>query len=201
MDIKYYDSELGIDGTAEELIRNSWSYSEDYSDEALHFIAEVAKGENRSDWKVPLFVLEDRHNEDYRPYANLKAGKLRGFTISHSETKEYGELEIFEENENVLISIYGVEDEKPFSAAGAYPVEEFMNGEANWLEARIGEILSYNKVIEDNTSFLVIEDSKCGEGECYDSRKQIILSTFDTLKEARFVYRGSRGKHRNRKSK
>ena len=79
----------------------------------------------------------------------MKIDRLRGGSISYSETKEYGEVEIREEGDKVLISIIGVDDEESFSAASAFTVDEFMGGEDNWLEQTIGSILFYGKVYED----------------------------------------------------
>ncbi len=151
MDNKYYFPDLGIDGTADELITWAWRYSDDYSDEALQKISEIAGGENNPKAKVPLLVLEDRHKEaNALPYANMKADYiLNGYGPSYSETKEYGELEIRREGDFVLLSVMGQDDTGFFTAANKYTMDEFMSDDPSWLESQVGSTLFYGKVYEE----------------------------------------------------
>ena len=99
---------------------------------------------------IPVLVKNGRNrSEDTLPYESMKLDKLRDGRISYSETKDYGKVEIREEGDKVLISVIGVDDEGSFSAASAFSVDEFMGGEAGWLEQAIGSILFYGKVYED----------------------------------------------------
>ena len=151
-EIKIYNADLGLDGTIEELLDWAYRYDSDYTDEALDEIAEQAKalGLPEEQYMIPVLVKNGRNrSEDTLPYESMKLDKLRDGRISYSETKDYGKVEIREEGDKVLISVIGVDDEGSFSAASAFSVDEFMGGEAGWLEQAIGSILFYGKVYED----------------------------------------------------
>lgn len=151
-DLRIYNEILKIDGTISQLIDWAYRYDSDYSDEALDYIAAKAKelGVSEEKYLIPTLVKKGRNrNDDTLPYESMKLDKLRGGSIGYSETKEYGEVEIREEGDKVLISIIGVDDEGSFSAASAFSTDEFMSGEDNWLEQAIGSILFYGKVYED----------------------------------------------------
>ncbi len=152
-DIFYYP-ELGINGTLDELLDWAYRYDSDYTDEALKMIADIAKGcEYDPEYKIPLLVIADRRRQKEQPetlpYEQMQLDKLVYGKIGYSETKPYGEVEIREEGDKVLISVTGMDDEGLFTAAGSYSVEEFMNGEGNFLEIGVGMILSLQKVYED----------------------------------------------------
>ena len=154
-ELHIYNEPLKIDGTISQLIDWAYRYDDDYSDEALDFIAAKARelGVEEEKAIIPTLVKLDRQrtarNDDTLPYESMKLDKLRGGSISFSETKEYGEVEIREEGDKVLISIIGVDDEGSFSAASAFSTDEFMSGDKKWLEQAIGSILFYGKVYED----------------------------------------------------
>ena len=151
-ELRIYNESLKIDGTISELIDWAYRYDDDYSDDALDYIAAKAKELGLPEEKaiIPTLVKKARQRTvDTLPYESMKIDRLRGGSISFSETKEYGEVEIREEGDKVLISIIGVDDEGSFSAASAFSIDEFMSGEDNWLEQAIGSILFYGKVYED----------------------------------------------------
>jgi len=154
-ELHIYNEPLGIDGTISQLIDWAYRYDSDYSNEALDYIAAKAKelGVSEEKYLIPTLVKKDRQrtarNDDTLPYESMKLDKLRGDSIGYGETKGYGEVEIREEGDKVLISIIGVDDEGAFSASSAFSTDEFMSGEDNWLEQAIGSILFYGKVYED----------------------------------------------------
>ena len=151
-ELHIYNEPLRIDGTITQLIDWAYRYDDDYSDDALDYIAAKAKELGLPEEKaiIPTLVKKARQRtDDILPYESMKIDRLRGGSISFSETKEYGEVEIREEGDKVLISIIGVDDEGSFSAASAFSIDEFMSGEDNWLEQAIGSILCYGKVYED----------------------------------------------------
>lgn len=151
-ELHIYNEPLRIDGTITQLIDWAYRYDDDYSDDALDYIAAKAKELGLPEEKaiIPTLVKKARQRtDDILPYESMKIDRLRGGSISFSETKEYGEVEIREEGDKVLISIIGVDDEGSFSAASAFSIDEFMSGEDNWLEQAIGSILFYGKVYED----------------------------------------------------
>lgn len=151
-ELHIYNEPLGIDGTITQLIDWAYRYDSDYTDEALDYISSQARSLGLPEEKaiIPTLVKKARQRtDDTLPYESMKIDRLRGGSISFSETKEYGEVEIREEGDKVLISIIGVDDEGSFSAASAFSTDEFMGGEDNWLEQAIGSILFYGKVYED----------------------------------------------------
>ena len=154
-DIRIYNPELEIDGTLNELIDWSYRYDGDYTDEALTEIHKqaLALGMPEEKASIPLLVRDGRHREERKdgtlPYEQMKLDKLIYEKISFSETKEYGEVEIWEEQDNILISITGTDNIGNFSAAAIIPVTNFMKNDGDWLESIIGCVLAYNKQYEE----------------------------------------------------
>ena len=153
-DIRIYNTDLGLDGTIEELITWSYRYSDDYTDEALDEIARQAEslGLPKEKYLIPSLVKLDRKrtadDDGTLPYEQIKLDKIYYGKISFGETTEYGEVEIREEGDKVLIAITGTDDEGDFTAAAAFSIEEFMSGDENWLEQTIGSILFYGKTYD-----------------------------------------------------
>ena len=153
-DIRIYNADLGLDGTIEELINWSYRYSDDYTDAALDEIARQAEtlGLPKEKYLIPTLVKLDRKRtadeDETLPYEQIKLDKLYYGKISFGETMEYGEVEIREEGDKVLIAITGTDDEGDLTAATAFSIEEFMSGDENWLEQTIGSILFYGKTYD-----------------------------------------------------
>ena len=151
---KIYMPELGLDGTIEELINWAWRYTDDYTDEALDKIAELAKMHHLPDWKcrIPILCKQARQRanseDDSLPYEILKHDLLEDGKMGYSETKEYGEVEIRSEDDYIIISVIGTDDNGSFTAASVFSLEEFLFGERCWLENAIGSILYYCKEYE-----------------------------------------------------
>ena len=148
-DIRVYNEDLGLDGTIPELVDWANRYDEDYSDEALDEISRLAKeyGFEEKYVQIPLLVKKhrlrtDEHPETF-PYEQMKIDKMLGFGISFSETKPYGEVEIWEERDKVLVSVHGHDEGGFFTAANAFTIEEFMAGEGNWLEVNFNETFAH----------------------------------------------------------
>lgn len=155
-EIIVYDRELGIEGTIPQLVDWAYRYDSDYSDEALEKISANAEalGFSEKYVRVPLLVRDARKRENTEdgslPYESMKLDKLTGGRIGYEETKEYGEVEIREENDKVLIAVTGSDSEGFFTAASAVSADEFMNGEPDFLEKTVSEILFYGKTYEDD---------------------------------------------------
>ncbi len=147
--IRVFNADLGIDGTIPELLDWSYRYDSDYSDDALDYIAKQAETLG-FDPSVPRLIKLQRHNEKpgRMPYEQLKLDKLIYDKIDCEETQEYGEVTVREEQGMVLIAVSGTDDEGSFTAANAVPLDEFMNGEDNFLENYIGSLLYYGKEYE-----------------------------------------------------
>ena len=157
MEIRYYDEQLGIDGTCDELVNWSWQYSTDYSDAALLQIYEIAVKENNPKKLLPLLELKRRSRaEDELPYEEIVQSAIYyGSKVSFSKTMPYGELEIRGEDDKVLISIYGADSNGTFSCANAVPLSEFMDvvtNNANYLENLIDQTLWYGKEYDNEVS-------------------------------------------------
>lgn len=146
---RIYNKELGLDGTIEELIDWAYRYSDDYSDEALDEIAAKARefGFPKEKAMIPTLVKLDRQRAERKdgtlPYEQMKLDRLHGGLVSYSSTEEYGEVEIRQEGNKVLVSVIKADDENGSIAAGVCSLEEFMNGEKNFIESLIGQIIFY----------------------------------------------------------
>ena len=145
--IKFYEPTLGVDGTMPELLDWAYRYTDDYSDDALTFISEKAR-EIGADYRIPELCRDARkRSEDELPYENLKLEKIvYGKVIGDTFATSYGDVQIGEDRDNILICITGIDDEGSFTAASGYPVEEFMAGDEKWLEQTVGALLYYNKL-------------------------------------------------------
>ena len=150
--IMIYEPDLGLEGTLSELTNWANRYTSDYSDEALARISELNKiyGREEKDIQIPMLLIDERKREyaedDTMPYERMKIDQFIFGNIGYSESKGDGtEIEIRSEDGKVLISILGVDDVGTYSAAGAYSMEEFMQGEHDWLEKAVGSILFYSK--------------------------------------------------------
>ena len=145
---RIYNKELGLDGTLEEMIDWAYRYSDDYSDEALDEIAAKAREFGFPEEKaiIPTLVKLDRQRAERKggtlPYEQMKLDRLHGGLVSYSSTEEYGEVEIRQEGDKVLVSVLKTGDEDGI-AAGTCSLKEFMAGEGNFLESLIGQILYY----------------------------------------------------------
>lgn|GEM_PF-5157160 len=131
------------------LLDLAYRYDKDYTDEALDEIARIAAEQEHGKAEVPILVKQDRNRTEGLPYEQMKLDKLAYGKIAHSSTEEYGEVEIREEGDKVIVSVTGIDDEGAFSAANAYTLEEFMQGEADFLEKAIGSTLFYWKICEE----------------------------------------------------
>lgn len=155
METRIYDEALGLDGTIRELLDWCYRYSDDYTDEALDAISAYARTQGLTEKAgIPILVKQDRQRKQKAdgslPYEQMKLDRLHGGRISHGSTEGYGEVEIRQEDGNVLVVVSGVDDIGFFTAASACSVEEFMEGEGNFLESFIGSLLFYNKIYEDD---------------------------------------------------
>ncbi len=151
---KIYEPEFGLEGTIPQLVDWANRYTQDYSDEALERISELAREFGLEDKyvEIPILLRNERLKEDdgtlASAYARLQIDHYLGYKISLNMSN-YGEagteLEIWEENEIVIISLNGCDEEGCWTAAGRYSIEEFMNNACNWLDSAIGSILYYSK--------------------------------------------------------
>ena len=154
-EIKIYEPDLGLNGTIPQLVDWANRYTDDYSDQALEKISELARlhGFGDKEVEIPILLRVERLKEGNgtleSAYARLKIDHLLGFKISLSISnygKDGTELEIYEDQGKVVISLYGIDDEGGWSACNVFTINEFMGGATNWLDVAIGQILSYGKL-------------------------------------------------------
>lgn len=131
-------------------------YSDDYTDAALDEIAAQAKqlGLLDDQVQIPILVKLGRKREQKAdgtlPYEQMKLDHILGGQIGYSSTEEYGEVEIRQEGDKILVAVTGSDDSGFFTAASACSIDEFMEGDDNFLETFIGSVLFYNKVYEED---------------------------------------------------
>lgn len=156
-----YEPSLGLEGNITELVDLANRYTNDYSDPALERISELAEMFKLEDKliKIPL-LLKDERKREYEeadgktviPYERMKIDYLNSQKISFSYSN-YGkpgtELEIWNEDDKVLISICGISETNPWRASGWFSIKEFMEGDYNWLDNVIGQVLYYTKADEE----------------------------------------------------
>ena len=149
-----YEPELGLEGTIPELVDWANKYTTDYSDPALLRISKLAKqyGLDEKYVKIPILLLNEREFENMDCSINAAYERLRidhylgdkiSLCMSNFRGEEGTELEIREEDDKVLISLYGIDDEGTWTAAGAFPIDMFMAQESGWLDKTISEVRYY----------------------------------------------------------
>ena len=149
---KFYMPELGIDGSIEELVDWANKYTQDYTDEALLKISELAK-ERKMEEKyiqIPLLLKDERkretEEEDSVPYERMKIDYYLYDKTSYSSSDgEGGETEIFSDRDVVIVSLTGIDEDGYWEAANSVSVKEFMSGDYNFLNKLIGETYYYGK--------------------------------------------------------
>lgn len=153
-----YEPDLGLEGTIKELVDWANKYTNDYSDQALERISELAASEKMEEKyiKIPLLLKDERkreyENEDGIgvPYERMKIDHYLFDKISYSSSdSKGGEEEIWSENDKVIISIMGIDKDGHWSAVGSCDIKEFMAGEYNWLDNYIGQIYYCNKQYDE----------------------------------------------------
>lgn len=146
MEQKYYVPNTNINGTCDELLRNSYRYESDFSDIDLELIIEIAERESK-DSTIQKFLLESRR-EIRKGKLNLGQVKIDMYQNTATEPLSYGDanVEIWRDGENVIVHIQGVDDDGSYSASCSYSLQKFLNIPDGKLEIVLGGILYYNTV-------------------------------------------------------
>ncbi len=134
-----------VEGTADHLADICYRYDKDFSDENIAEIEEFAKAMKDTDSANKMhWLLESRHE--------LAAGKmnlgqmkidLANGTVTEAIQEDNMNIEVFRENDKVVISITGWDDEGTYTATNAYELSEFLDLEEGSLELEIGHALAY----------------------------------------------------------
>lgn len=147
---QYYDSKLGIDGTAEDLARFGTQYADDYSDEALEKIISILTAENMQIEAARVeYELESRKElrDGKRDLGRLKLNAMdKMYWLINEEDNDAFYLTCTRMNDQVVVSVTGKPDEdgivrentaaislKEFYAMSAKEFDRFVN--AAWFYA------------------------------------------------------------------
>ena len=153
MEELFYEPELGINGTIPQMVDWANRYTDDYTDDALKRISELAKERGFDDKyiKIPLFLIDERKREQERkdlflPYERMKIDYLLFNSIKASVSDgKGGESEVWTENRKVVISLSGTDEDGFWFASNIVSIDDFMNGNYDYLDRIIGETLAYGK--------------------------------------------------------
>ncbi len=159
-----YEPALGLDGTIVQLVDWANRYTEDYTDEALKRISEIAKQSKmeKEYVQIPLLLIDERKRASEAedgvgtPYERMKIDQFLFGNVSYSESNYGGvsgtELEIYSEKDSngghVLVSFTGIDDAGTWRAASACGLQEFMDGDYDFLDRFIGQVLYYSKTYD-----------------------------------------------------
>lgn len=153
-EMRYYDSRLGIDGSADELASYAIRYTEDYSDEALLRIIEILKSEKKEKDALRVSLeLESRHEvaSGKRDLGRLKLWALDGmYELIDSERDGKFELTLInelkplrDETERAGHLVLHIESDSGESATDLFTWSEFKDMTADDFERRVNEIAFY----------------------------------------------------------
>lgn len=146
-----FEPKLGLDGTIGDLLRWAHQYTEDYSDDALMRIAELARnyGIPADECRIPVLELRDRRraakNDGTLPYERAVIDLLLDGRTYLSEAREYGQVSLSVEGDRILVVIDGEDSNGPFTAADTCSRDEFLSGDDSFLERLVGQALYYGK--------------------------------------------------------
>ena len=190
---RIYDKDLGLDGEVSELVRQADMYTDSFSDEALEYLSERAKdfGYEEKYVQIPKLLIAERAREARGDgtinYERLKIEEYEYGKASLAMSNYGGEigreLEIMQEGDQIIISLTGMDDKGSWHAAGTYSVDEFMQGDAGWLEHAIGETFYYTMQyddpeiennIEEGTTLESQTESKSEHDEIIDAMNECI---------------------------
>ena len=143
-----------VEGTAEQLADIAYRYNQDFSDENLEEIYDFAIAQN-SDLKtnkpanIIRWMLESRREiaAGKMDLGQMKIDIYNQNTVTIPENTD--ELEIWREQDNVVLSMKGSDDNGFWTASSCVPVPDFLNLEAGSLESILGEIKAYNTIYEE----------------------------------------------------
>lgn len=146
-ELKYYDSDLGIDGTADELASFAERYTDDYSDEALLKIIEILRGEKKEKNAMRVeFELESRHERQLgkRDLGRLKLWAMDGmYCLIDDEQDGNIELTLINDTKRINHLIMHVQRDSGETATSCISWDEFRDMTADDFEKRMNEVVFY----------------------------------------------------------
>lgn len=179
---RYYEPELDLDGTAEELfIQARNGYIE--SPEALAKLQEILSGavENKTEEAFYVGVLKEiaeTEGTEYHPYAVAKKDILDDVNPEDISERDGLTVEIRKEQDNVLIAVSEFTEEREATGATAIPVEQFVNMTAQDISRTVNEVYAYNMVEQEREEDrerenffeeVVIDGNRCNQIDTWES--------------------------------
>lgn len=179
---RYYEPELDLDGTAEELfIQARNGYIE--SPEALAKMQEILSSavENKTEEAFYVGVLKEiaeTEGTEYHPYAVAKKDILDDVNPEDISERDGLTVEIRKEQDNVLIAVSEFTEEREATGATAIPVEQFVNMTAQDISRTVNEVYAYNMVEQEREEDrerenffeeVVIDGNRCNQIDTWES--------------------------------
>lgn len=179
---RYYEPELDLDGTAEELfIQARNGYIE--SPEALAKLQEILSSavENKTEEAFYVGVLKEiaeTEGTEYHPYAVAKKDILDDVNPEDISERDGLTVEIRKEQDNVLIAVSEFTEEREATGATAIPVEQFVNMTAQDISRTVNEVYTYNMVEQEREEDrerenffeeVVIDGNRCNQIDTWES--------------------------------
>lgn len=179
---RYYEPELDLDGTAEELfIQARNGYIE--SPEALAKLQEILSSavENKTEEAFYVGVLKEiaeTEGTEYHPYAVAKKDILDDVNPEDISERDGLTVEIRKEQDNVLIAVSEFTEEREATGATAIPVEQFVNMTAQDISRTVNEVYAYNMVEQEREKDrerenffeeVVIDGNRCNQIDTWES--------------------------------
>lgn len=143
VDVRYYDSKLSIDGTADELASMAERYTDDYSDEALEKIIDILQNEGKNEKAQRVaFELESRSEVNAHKFdlGRIKLWALDGMYQLVDSDEETHHLDVISERGKVIISV-NTQDDRLNTAI--FSLEKFLELSSDDFEAAVNSAIFY----------------------------------------------------------
>lgn len=145
MDARYYNSQLSIDGTADELASMAERYTDDYSDEALESIITILRDEGKDDKAQRVaFELESRREVNANKFdlGRIKLWALDGMYQLVDLDEETYHLDVLSERGQIVISVITQDDR---TNAATFSLDEFLEFSSDDFEKAVNATIFYAK--------------------------------------------------------
>ncbi len=135
-----------VEGTSSHLCSLAYRYDNDFSDDSITEIMEFARAmKDRESELTMKWLLESRH-EKKNGLEDLGQIKIDMYNNTCTEAISLDDInarcEIFRENDKVVISITGFDEQGTWTAANAYDIDSFLELEEGSLGRVIGETIN-----------------------------------------------------------
>lgn len=145
MDARYYNSQLSIDGTADELASMAERYTDDYSDESIESIIKILHNEGKNDKAQRVaFELESRREVNANKFdlGRIKLWALDGMYQLVDLDEETYHLDVLSERGQIVISVTTQDDK---TNAATFSLDEFLGFSSDDFEKAVNATIFYAK--------------------------------------------------------